>query len=122
MSKVPRRTHTDPLFYSFRILKFSDQIQCHNVLFLLKVLNNKVPESVCETFSLMLHSHDTRSNNQIIIPQINTTCFGTYSIKYQCIKAWNHFSNIFTPKNLQLLSSSSVKLLITNHMLNSYNK
>ena len=48
--------------------------------FLHKLLNNRVPESVCETFSIMLHSHNTRSNNQIIIPQINTTCFGIYSI------------------------------------------
>ena len=70
MIKVPRHTHTDPLFYSFRILKFSDQIQCHNVLFLHKTLNNNVPESVCETFSLMLHSHNTRSSKQ---PSHNST-------------------------------------------------
>ena len=81
MSKVPCRTHTDPLFYSFRIFYFFYQIQCHNVLFLHKILNNKVPESACETFSLMLHSHNTNSKNQIIIPQINKTFFGTYSIK-----------------------------------------
>ena len=43
------RTHTDPLFYNFRIL------------------NNKIPESVSETFVLMLHSHNTRSNNQIVL-------------------------------------------------------
>ena len=120
MCKVPRRTHTDPLFYSLGILKFFDQIQCRNVLFLHKLLNNRVPESVGETFSLMLHSHSTRSKNRIIIPQINTVFFGIYSIKFQCIDAWNYFSNIFAPRNLQLLSASSVKLLITNHLLNSY--
>ena len=27
MSMVPRRTHTDPIFYNFRILKFFDQIK-----------------------------------------------------------------------------------------------
>ena len=122
MCKVTRRTHTDPLFYSLGILKLFDQIQCHNVLFLHKILNNKVPKSVCETFAIMLHSHNTRSNNQIIIPQINTNFFGTYSIKYQCINTWNHFSNIFTSKNLQGLSSLSLKLLIKNHLLNSYDK
>ena len=63
MSIVPRRTHTDSLFYNFKILKKFDQIQCHNVLFLHKILNNKVPESVCETFAIMLHSHNTRCNN-----------------------------------------------------------
>ena len=36
MCKVPRRTHTDPLFYSLGILKLFGQIQCHNVLFLHK--------------------------------------------------------------------------------------
>ena len=61
MCKVPRRSHTGPLFYSLGILKLFYQIQCHNFLFLLKILNNNVPESVCETFALMLHSHNTRS-------------------------------------------------------------
>ena len=73
--------------------------------FLHTILNNKVPVSVCETFAIMLHSHITRSNNKIIIPQINTNCFGTYSIK------WNHFSNI-----LQLLFFSSIKKLVTSHI------
>ena len=41
-----------------------DQIQCHNVLVLHKILNNKVPESVCETFAITLHSHSTRSDNK----------------------------------------------------------
>ena len=59
-------------------------------------------------------------NGIIIIPQTNTVFFGIYSIKFQCIDAWNYFSNIFAPRNLQLLSASSVKLLITNHLLNSY--
>ena len=96
---VPRRTHTDPLFYNFRIPKFFDQIICNYVTFLF----------------------NTRSNNKIIIPQTNTNFFGTYSIKYQCINEWNHFSNIFKVHNLQLLSFSSVKKLVTNHILNSYN-
>ena len=80
---IPRRSlnwkfnciHADPLFYNFRILKCFDQIKCHNVLILHKILNNKVSESVCETFALMLHSHNTRSINQIIIPQTNTNIF-----------------------------------------------
>ena len=41
MCKVTRRTHTDPLFYSLGILKLFDQIQCHNVLFLHKILTTK---------------------------------------------------------------------------------
>ena len=69
MNKVPRRTHSNPLFYSSGILKIFDQIQCHNVLLLHKILNNKTPQSVCETFALMLHPHNTRAINQIIIPQ-----------------------------------------------------
>ena len=96
MCKVPRCIHADPLFYNFRIL--FDQI---NVLFY--ILKNKVPESGFETFTLMLHSHNTRSNSQIIFLQINTSFWGIYSIKYQCIDAWNHCSNIFTPKNYFLL-------------------
>ena len=62
------------------------------------------PPSVCETFALMLHSHNTISNNQIIILQINTYIFGNYSIRYQCISIWNHFSNIVPDQNLNSLS------------------
>ena len=112
MCKVPYRTHTDPLFYSLGILKLFDQIQCHNVLFLHKILNIKTPKSLCETFAIMLHSHNTRNKNQIIIPLTNTN-FGTYSIKYQCINIWNRFSIIFASQNLELIPFSSVKKLIT---------
>ena len=121
MCKVPYRTHTDPFFYSLGILKLFDQIQCHNALFLHKILNNKTPKSVCETFAIMLHSHNTRNKNLIITPLTNTNFFGTYSIKHQCITIWNHFSNIFANQNLELLPFSSVKKLITNYFLNSYN-
>ena len=90
------------IFHSFRILKCFDQIKCHVLFFLHKILNNKVIESICETFALMWHSYNTRSINQIIIPQTNTIFFfGTYSIKYQCINIWNLFSNIFQDQNLQ---------------------
>ena len=100
MSNVSRRTHSNPLFYNLKILKMFDQIQCHNVLLLYKIFNNKSPQSVCDTFALMLHSHNTRSN-QVIIPRTNSNFFGTYSIKCQCINAWNFFSNIFKDQNLQ---------------------
>ena len=68
----------------------------------------------------MLHSHNTRSNNQFIIPQTNTHFFGTYSIKYQCISIWNYFSNIFKDKELNLLSYSKVKQLVTEHFFSLY--
>ena len=84
----------------------------HNVLLLHKILNNKTPLYVCETFALMLHYHNTRSNNQIIIPQTNTYIFGNYSIRYQCISIiWNHFSNIVPDQNLNSLSLSNIKNL-----------
>ena len=115
ISNVPRRTHSTPLFHSLGILKIFDHVQCHNVLLLHKILNNKTPLSVCETFALMLHSHNTRSNNQIIIPQTNTYIFGNYSIRYQCISIWNHFSNIVPDQNLNSLSLSNIKKLINRH-------
>ena len=91
--------HTDRLFFNFRILKLFYQIYCHNILFIHQILNNKVPEYVCEIFVLMLHFHITRSNNQIIVPQTITICFGTYSTKYQCINALDIFFYLmWTPK------------------------
>ena len=122
-SKVKDSLVEFPTPYSIKemtIIKYFDQIQCHNVLLLHKILNNKVPESICNIYTLMLHSHNTRTKNQIIIPQTNTKFLGTYSIKHQCISVWNHFSTIFTDQNLELLSFSSVKRLVNNYFINSY--
>ena len=60
---IMARGRGQSLFYNFKILKIFDQIPmpcCYNVLFLHKILN-KVPESICETFAIMLHSHNTIS-------------------------------------------------------------
>ena len=120
MNKEPCDAHSSPLFHNTRILKVFDQIQCQNVLLLHKVINKKVPQSICESFTLMSHSHNTQINNPLIVPYSNTDSYGTYSIRNQCITAWNVYSEIFADKDLESLSNSVVKGLITTHFLNSY--
>ena len=85
-----------------------------------KVINKKVPQSIGESFTLMSHSHNTRTNNPLVVPYSNTDSYGTYSIRNQCITAWNVYSEIFADKDLESLSNSVVKGLITTHFLNSY--
>ena len=120
MNKEPRDAHSSPLFHNTRILKVFDKIQCQNVLLLHKVINKKVPQSICQSFTLMSHSHNTRINNPLIVPYSNTDSYGAYSIRNQCITAWNVYSEIFADKDLESLSNSVVKGLITTHFLNSY--
>ena len=72
-----------------------------------KLLNNNLPSDLQNTFALLTSdsSHNTRNKNYItfVIPQVNTQQFGTYSIKFQCIKSWHFFSKQFSASNLSEL-------------------
>ena len=96
--------------------------QNQNIIFMHKLLNNNLPSDIQNTF-VQLNSdscHNTRNKNYIIfvIPQVNTQLFGTYSIKFQCIRSWHFFSNQFLASNLNQLTD--IKILVTKYYLNSY--
>ena len=82
------RTHTDPLFYSFKNSKLY-LIKSNVIMFFLDIKYSKIKFTNISAidFHLSYILYNTRFNNQFIIPQINRTRFGTYSIKYHCINA-----------------------------------
>ena len=66
MSFESRRSHSDPLFHNYGILKFFDMVQSQNIVFMHKLLNN-VPSDLRITFSLL------PSNSTLIILETKTT-------------------------------------------------
>ena len=126
MSFASFRSHSDPLFQKLNILKFFDMVQSQNIIFMHKLLNNNLPSDLQNTFALLTSdsSHNTRNKNYItfVIPQVNTQQFGTYSIKFQCIKSWHFFSKQFSASNLSELTLSKIKILVTKYYLHSYTK
>ena len=124
MSFASFRSHSDPLFQKLNILKFFDMVQNQNIIFMHKLLNNNLPSDLQNTFALLTSdsSHNTRNKNYItfVIPQVNTQQFGTYSIKFQCIKSWHFFSKQFSASNLSELTLSKIKILVTKYYLHSY--
>ena len=69
MSFETRRSHSDPLFHNYKILKFFDMIQSQNMLFMPKLLKNNIPSDLHNTFLLFSperdSSHNTRNKNDI---------------------------------------------------------
>ena len=68
------------------------------------------------------HNHNTRnaSNNNLVLPSVNTNLYGVCSIKYQSILCWNKINNMFNEIQLISLSKNQCRNLITKHYLSNY--
>ena len=91
MSFAAQRTHSDPFFANLGVLKFSDMVHCHNVLFLHKVFHNIRPASIHTTYAIdFTHAYKTRGSNIGLynLPIFNSISFGKNSIRYQSLLSY----------------------------------
>ena len=113
-----------PLFKKSKILTFSDVIKLKDFLFAYDHYHNKLPQALQGIFTLLndTHNHNTRNatNNNLALPNVNTTLYGIYSIKYQSILCWNKINNLYNDKKLPSLSKNECKNLITKLYLSKY--
>ena len=116
-------THVTPFYHSHKILKLKDSITLKNCLFAHDYLNNKLPESFNNYFTLQceISSISTRQSNKgsLRLSHINSEKYGRNSIKVQATQAWNNMINIF-PNDLKTLSKNGLKGRIKQHFINSY--
>ena len=127
MSFKQRDFHSEPLLCNLKILQFHDIIQCENALLMHKILTNQISREIKETFKLSL-KEQCRSfrktlcnySNVFILPKINTSTFGIYSIKYQCILTWHYLSEIFSSLTLSKIPYVSFKQKVKNHFIDLY--
>ena len=117
-------SHTDPLFYASKIIKFFDKISIDNCCFICKSFLNLLPPLFANwfVFASSTHSHSLRSADLGIlkIPPYNTMSHGRFSFKINAIYTWNNLQHQL--KNLQLFSlkPNNLKSILKNYFLGNY--
>ena len=83
-------------------------------------LQKKLPENFIDFFTLntQLHHHNTRAN-KLIVPNVNTTRYGSNSTTLKAVKQWNEQQNfakidIFSPDMTYSKLLNSIKAYIEN--------
>ena len=116
--------HVTPFYHSLKLLKFEDNITLKNCLFVHDFINNKLPESFSEYFTLCseMSSTTTRQSGRgsLSMPNVNTVKYGSKSVKHQSILAWNQMIQLFPNHDLSLISKARLKCLIKDHFIESY--
>ena len=120
--KLPYQ-HVAPLYSKLNVLKVKDHVFLNNCLFVYDCLNNKVPQvflDYCNT-TLQQHQHNTRGVNRqtIILPQVNTKCYGRESFIFQSSLNWYSLSTNLGI-NTQTLSRTQLLLKTKLWLLNQY--
>ena len=84
----------EKLYKKLKIDKVRNIIIIANCWFAYDQLQKNLPESFSDFFTLntQLHHHNTRGN-KLIVPNINTTRYGSNSITLKAIKQWNEMQN-----------------------------
>ena len=97
---------TGPLYQRNKVLKIADFISYKNALFVRNTLKKENPQVFHEMFIMLNqnHTYNTRAATYhfLDIPQMKTTLFGQYSVKFQASETWN---NLQRTQNLDLSTS-----------------
>ena len=127
---APFRSSTDSLFPRLNILKFPDLITINNCIFVFDYINNNLPISLSGFFTKTkdIHHQNTRNvdNAKLYVPLFRTFKYGKFSIKHQCILAWNaslvslKFS--LEERSIFDLSRMQYKNFLYSSFFNNYNE
>ena len=123
LNSVNYNAHTNPLFLENKIIKFPDIIKSNQLLFANQFLNNNLPEELKNMirFSNCIHDHSIRisQNCGFFIPQVTSTNYGIYSIRYMVPFVWNEFSRVY-PMSAKLQNFKSLKKKLNKYFLDAY--
>jgi len=124
MKFLPRDSHTNPLFHELKIIKFVDHVKIESCLFINRCFNDLVPPLFKDWFNLLKnsHNHETRSSQlgTLVIPNVNTKCFGRFSFTNSAINSWNYFQKELPEKAFFKLKVYELKRMLNNFFINSY--
>ena len=112
------RVSSGPLYTQLRILKFRQQVELKNTLFVNDSWNKLTPKPLQTMFILSnnYHEHGLRNQLRLVQTNVRTTRFGLNSIKAKCIKAWNKFTNNgFISIDTWPMSNSLLKNRLKSH-------
>ena len=118
------RVSATPLYAELGILKFFDQVEIMNILYVHKYLNGNLPIDTLETlkFCKIDHSLQTRGNSIGLLkqPTVRTTYYGLHSFSKLSICQWNSLQKHFPSHCLSALKFSKLKSLSKMFYLNQY--
>ena len=133
------KAHHEPLCKQLKILKFVDNLELSNCLFVFDFLNKNLPDSYEDTFTRIDDTDATSSTRQATTgklhqPRYVGTTFGLKCIYSRCITSWNKFTTEInkihkqkfvnkmrcTDIDLHRLSRNNLKNTLTQHILSKY--
>ena len=133
------KAHHEPLCKKLNILKFVDNIELINCLFVYDYLNKNLTNCYVDTFTRFDEPNATSNTRQAAIgilrkPRYLSTFFGLKSIYNNCITSWNRFTTEInkihklnsvnkmccTDIDLLKLSRGKLKETITKHIISTY--
>ena len=124
ISKSDWLSHTSPIFYDLKILKFFDIVKFLNILFVYKFLNGKVPSAIRNTFKFQhfdsYSSIRRRKTGVLVQHRFKTFSFGLHSIENQSILSWDTIHSELEIDNLSKLPYSKLQDLIKSFFLDNY--
>ena len=100
------REHTSSIFKSLKVVELKDIIQFSVIYLIYFYFNNQLPLQVKNIFTQneSVSPYNTRGDKLLFIPHINTTHFGTKSLRYNDPLTWNNFSQSMNNNNLESLN------------------
>ena len=112
------QSHTSPIFKKLNLLKLSDIVKLHTILFMHQYYNDRLPKAFNDFFSLVKHKHryNTRHASKITytLPLIRTN-HGLHSLRFYGPKLWNSVD-----EELKTLSVSSIKSKLQLRFISEY--
>ena len=116
------REHTSPIFKSLKVLKLQDIIKFSILKLIYFYFNDQLPLQVKNIFikNESVNPYKTRGGKLFFIPHINTTHFGTKSLRYNGPLTWNNFSQSMNNNNFVNLGISKFKNFLKDLILENY--
>ena len=112
------QSHTSPIFKKLNLLKLSDIVKLHTILFMHQYYNDRLPKAFNDFFCLVKHKHryNTRLASKIAytLPLIHTN-HGLHSLRFYGPKLWNSVD-----EELKTLSVSSIKSKLQLRFISEY--
>ena len=112
------------LYQKSQILKFQDNININNYLYVHNSIHRKLPVSLTDKFEYINDNH-TQYTRQAVkqcikLPPARTSAYGIYSIDGCSARVWNSYQVLHHKFNLHLLSPYSCKKKLSTYIFSTY--
>ena len=124
MNFAEAREPCTQFYQKSEILKFQDNINISNYLYVHNSIHRNIPQALTHKFQY-LHENHTQHTRQsakqcIKLPIARTSTYGLHSIDSCSARVWNSYQILHHKENLHLLSPYSCKKKLTSYILTTY--